>query len=387
MTELLIRNASTALCPVELSEDGPVRITDGRLTWDKSSTITGEYTEVEGRGWYLIPALTDHHCHVFASGTDAGFRPELYAYPQGCTYLVDAGSCGTATYRAFINEVISRSAPEIYSYLNVASAGQVSEHNPEYVHPDYFYGDFPAFLKAHPEIRGLKLRFDRACTRELGLLPLIKAAEAAHALNVPLSVHIAHHPCTLREILAVLDKGDIVCHMYQNSAESILDTEGKVKLEVREARKRGVLFESADGFANCSLKVARKAIAEGFKPDIISTDLTREKLHTLRGYGLAFTLAKYHALGLNWEEVIRAATLAPQQVLFREQPFTFGEGAPASVVLCSLEKTPDFTFMDSEGTVLPIRELLNMHLTVHRGEIVYCPQSTLPRLKRISARA
>ncbi|HIV14389.1 MAG TPA: amidohydrolase family protein [Candidatus Avisuccinivibrio pullicola] len=344
----------------------------------------GERTVIDAQGWYLTPSFIDHHCHVYPTGTEMGLYADTYAFPQGCTALVDAGSTGVANYRSFQREIATGASADIYAYLNVAAAGQVSEHNPEYVHPDFFSDSFADFLKAHPGIRGLKIRFDTACTRNLGLRPLNRAAEIAHELKVPLSVHIAHHPCTLREILATLQSGDILCHMYQDSAENILTARGEIRPEVLEARERGVLFESADGFANCALKVARQAIARGFKPDIISTDLTREKLYTLRGYGLAFTLSKYHALGMTWPEVIRAATLTPREVLHRGAPWPLKEGTRADLVLFSLLPTQGFTFTDSQDTTLEIPELLKVQLTVHRGKSVYCAPESLTRMQRFN---
>ena len=143
----------------------------------------GERTVIDAQGWYLTPSFIDHHCHVYPTGTEMGLYADTYAFPQGCTALVDAGSTGVANYRSFQREIATGASADIYAYLNVAAAGQVSEHNPEYVHPDFFSDSFADFLKAHPGIRGLKIRFDTACTRNLGLRPLNRAAEIAHELD------------------------------------------------------------------------------------------------------------------------------------------------------------------------------------------------------------
>jgi dihydroorotase len=80
------------------------------------------------------------------------------------------------------------------------------------------------------------------------------------------------------------------------------------------ARQSGVLFDSAHGKSNLSFEVARRAIADGFLPDVLSSDTSARNW---RGpvFDLLTSISKLVALGAPFDECIRRATVVPAALL------------------------------------------------------------------------
>ena len=85
---------------------------------------------------------------------------------------------------------------------------------------------------------------------------------------------------------------------------------------VLKARERGVIFDAANGKGNFGLKAAKRALAAGFLPDVISTDLTVDKFN-MPPYAknLPLVISKYLALGLDFNTIIRAVTETPARLM------------------------------------------------------------------------
>src|SRR5207253_1711016 len=136
----------------------------------------------------------------------------------------------------------------------------------------------------------------------------------------------------------------------------ILDLNGRVKPEVREAYDRGVLFDVAHG-VHFDVDIARRALDEGFKPHIISSDIHHE-VHgeVFIRWGerhLAYTLwgviAKMMALGLTVQEVVAMTTVAPSTVLRQRHRFgSLGLGMPAYIAVLELQ-SGDWSFRGWRG--------------------------------------
>ena len=88
------------------------------------------------------------------------------------------------------------------------------------------------------------------------------------------TIHCTNPPVPMGELLALLRPGDIVSHFLHGRGHGILDEKGQVRREVPAARERGVLFDVSHGRMHVKFLIARTAIAQGFYPDTISSDLT-----------------------------------------------------------------------------------------------------------------
>src|SRR5258707_14298399 len=98
-------------------------------------------------------------------------------------------------------------------------------------------------------------------------------------VGLPLYFHVGEFQSTTPEKpLAYLafdtcQAGDIITHIYHKNLGGILDKNGKVLPVVRDAQRRGVLFDIGFGGYNFSWDVAEKAMAQDLPPHVISSDL------------------------------------------------------------------------------------------------------------------
>lgn len=292
---------------------------------------------VNASGCYVVPGLIDHHCHIYPMA-EIGIPAEAVCFASGVTTAVDAGSTGAATY-AMYRPFIQMSKLAIRPYLNVCSVGLATLPSPlEDVDPSHFNEDriMECFERYGSELLGLKLRTSAPIVKELGYEPLRATVKLAEKLGVSVMVHCTNPPGEMDELVDILRPGDIMTHTYMNTGSTIIDDNGKVKSSVRRARERGVLFEVADARVHFGMNVAEAAIADGFLPDILATDLVRLSMH-LRPtcFNLAMQIAKYHELGIPFKKCIEMCTVAPARhmgILDKAGSLTVGHPADIAVL-------------------------------------------------------
>jgi dihydroorotase len=103
--------------------------------------------------------------------------------------------------------------------------------------------------------------------------------------------------------------------------------------------------------------VARRALAQGFRPGTISSDL---HVYNVNGpvHDLATTLSKFLHLGLSLDEVVHMATAAPGRVLRGAAALgTLAPGAAADVTLLE-RRDGRFDLEDAVGEKVTARERL-----------------------------
>jgi dihydroorotase len=132
----------------------------------------------------------------------------------------------------------------------------------------------------------------------------------------------------------MLRPGDIVTHLYAPTPNTILDARGRVLPEVRAARRRGIRFDFSNGLnEHWDWNVAEKALAQGFAPDTIATDLTvagrREQVLDLPN-----VMSKMLLLGMPLKDVLACVTVNAAKT-FRELSSlgSLAVGASADVTL------------------------------------------------------
>ena len=130
----------------------------------------------------------------------------------------------------------------------------------------YIISRWPGTLCGREGARG------QATGGDNGVAPLKLAVEAAELSDSKVMVH-AGAGVPLPEVLGEVRRGDIVTHCYHGGGDTILGSEERVIPEVWAARERGVLFDLGHGGGSFCLEVAKKALAQGFPSDVISTDL------------------------------------------------------------------------------------------------------------------
>jgi predicted amidohydrolase len=118
--------------------------------------------------------------------------------------------------------------------------------------------------------------------------------------------------------------------------------------------------------------VAKTCLAEGFLPDVISTDLTVKSAY-LPGkvFSLPFVLSKYIAFGVPLTEIIRRVTTNPAKLLGEEKELgSLSEGTCADIAIHREVKRP-VVFRDFKGEEITGDTLLKTELTMREGIAVF----------------
>lgn len=341
--------------------------------------VMAEKTEGEAqisldvRGCIVTPGLIDYHCHLFSSISSGSVRADLACLPYGVTTAVDAGTSGAPTYPLFHQLEVEPAQTRIMAYLNIGSSGLTSPVSVENPSPDQIEEEaIQSLFQQYPgELVALKLRNSLGIVEQGDQGPLRAMVRLGEKLGVPAVVHMTNPAIPCETAAALLRPGDVFCHMYQGQGDTILDEQGRVKKELWEAKKRGVLFDACNGNANFSFKVAEAALAQGFTPDLLGSDLTPMSFHRPCVHDLPRLMSKYLMLGLSLEEVFRLVTLAPARQLNRlEELGTMEPGTCADLAVFRVVDQ-EVTFLDHHGESRRGNRLILPQMTIREGRILW----------------
>ena len=336
---------------------------------------------IDASGKLVTPGLIDFHTHLFHEGSSICIHPDMMI-AQGTTSAVDAGSAGTSTYEAFYKSVIAQSQVRIKGFLTVYGGGQLDPKLCEDFNPAlYNVEKMERVIEANRDnILGLKIRLSKGVVPdETGADYLRTVVKLADELNARLGtslrvcVHTTNSPVTAGELADCLRPGDIFCHCFQGAGNPIVAEDGTIDPLVLKSRERGVIFDAANGKGNFGLKAAKRALAAGFLPDVISTDLTVDKFN-MPPYAknLPLVISKYLALGLDFNTIIRAVTETPARLMGLEgQIGTLKAGAIADIAIFDL-KDREYVQKDFCDDEIVCSQILVPQLTMAAGEIQYC---------------
>jgi dihydroorotase len=198
----------------------------------------------------------------------------------------------------------------------------------------------------------------------------VAARKAADRLELPLMVHVIDMPRPLSWLLPRLGEGDVVTHCFHGSeGGALLDEEGTVVPEALAARNRGVLFDIGHGVGSFTFGVARAALAQGFPPDTISSDI-----HVYNVDGPVFdqttTLSKLLHLGMDLPAVIEATTAAPARAVRREDTLgSLAVGREADITVLQLARG-EHDLVDAGGEHEHANEWLVPRWVVRGGDTI-----------------
>lgn len=318
----------------------------------------------------VMPGLIDYHAHVFTTGSDFSVFPSLMA-SSGVTTVVDGGSSGSTNYAAF--KVFAQSqAVRLTGFLNVSPCGLTTLKYHENIDPRYWDRERITQIFEDPSGKpaGLKIRISHDIVKELGLKPLNEAIKLAGEIDSRLVVHVTDPPEKMDKIVDILRPGDVFCHLYQGFGPTIIEN-GKVIPSIIEGRRRGVIFDASNGRSHFCFRVAEPALHDGFPPDVISTDITKDTYLTSYSIGLPHLIAKYLYLGMDMGNIIRTMTYTPAKLLGLEGTIgTLAPGAHADIAIFSMENGR-VTFKDSHGETRHGNIMLIPQLTMKDGNILF----------------
>ncbi|MGH2541965.1 MAG: amidohydrolase family protein, partial [Ardenticatenaceae bacterium] len=330
---------------------------------------------VDVTGKLVVPGLIDLHTHVYEGVNQTGVSPDLAGVKSGVTTLVDAGSAGCYTFGGFPRFVVPQNKTRIVCMLHISRTGL--NFQPDLSRrEDIDLQETVRVIQANrPLIQGVKIRAVGPAVPVMGVEMVQLAKRAANEGGVRLMVHIGDRSAEkggktiTRELLSLLESGDIITHLFSGNEGRILDENGKVIPEIVEAQERGVFLDTAHGRQNFSFNVARAALDQGIRPLSISTDLTIPgRLNTV--HSMTEMLSRFLALGFSLEDVIRMATANPARALGMDDTLgSLAVGREADITVLE-EATGDWLFRDTEGGALRGDRALAPVLTVKSGEVI-----------------
>jgi dihydroorotase len=175
----------------------------------------------------------------------------------------------------------------------------------------------------------------------------------------------------MSEIADTLRRGDVITHCYTPQKPSIIDEQGKLLPEVRQAKERGVIFDVGHAGGHFDFNLVRRAMGQGIMPDIISSDLHGRLSQP--GFGvvgdLLTTLTKFLPLGLKFDEIIARCTTNPARVIgWQDRIGSLEIGREADIAVLQLVNEPT-KLRDSVGGEMTVGRRIAARWTIRRGEV------------------
>jgi dihydroorotase len=329
---------------------------------------------LDAAGKLVTPGLIDIHVHVYDGVAPLGIPADPSCIAKGATTVVDAGSAGANTFPGFRKYVINVVDTRVVALLNISVVGQstLAEDNPWGELLDLRYANPKLAAKTIEQHRdvivGIKIRLTRNIAGDHDLEALALAREAADAVKLPMMVHIGSTHSPLKDILAMLKKGDVVTHSFRAGEGGILDDRGRILPEVHKAVASGVNLDIGHGAGSFSFDTAEKTLAQDLLPGTISSDVHQFNVNG-PVFDLATTLSKFLHLGLTLNQVIERVTTNPSRLFGRLNGLgTLKEGAEADIAVFALDEG-DFEFTDSLGAKRTGGRKLRPVATVKAGKI------------------
>ena len=351
-----------------------IAVENGRIARIAPDIAPAEAARViEVRGKIVTPGLIDLHAHVFEGINRTGVNPDLAGVYSGVTTIVDAGSSGSATFAAFPRHIIPTCHTEVIPFLHICQTGLATM--PDIISERSINLDDTLRVAGEHKglIRGIKARMVSPALEIMGMEMPKLARRAARESGITLMVHIGdtekrYDPAVIRSLLPLLDKGDILTHYFTANPGGVLDANGKLVPEAREAAARGVWLDTAHGRMNFSFDVGRRCIDQGLLPHCISTDLTVPgRIQTV--HSMTEMMTRFLGLGFTLSQVVTMCTANPAQAIGEgDRLGTLGVGRQADVSVLE-PREGSWVVRDVLGAGLTVQKALVPFLTVKRGRV------------------
>jgi dihydroorotase len=373
--DLLLKNGHVIDPANNIDAELDIAISDGRILRVAPEIATDKALKVvDVTGMIVCPGLIDLHTHVFVGDKPDTFAdgilslsPDDFTFRSGITTVVDAGTSGWRNFPVFKEQVIDRSKTRILAFLNIAGAGMGEKAAQEDITDMDPVKTSEAIGKYRDVIVGVKIGHYEGSQ----WLPFDNAVAAAKRSNVPVFVECHLPQYSLEDQLNRMRAGDIITHSFEKVSErmSVIDEQGNVRNFVKEAQKKGILFDVGHGGAGFWFSQAIPALKQGLAPNSFGTDLHRFSMNAGMK-DMLNVMSKYLSMGMTKEDIIMRATSAPAKSIKRADLGQIKEGSVADVAVLSL-RNGNFGFVDAGGNKIEGDQKFEAELTIRAGKIVW----------------
>ncbi len=352
-----------------------VAVADGRVAAvDVDIPVDRAERAIDVGGLYITPGLVDIHTHMYATAGnrdawagDISILPDGFSFRAGVTTMMDTGSAGCRNFEDFRFRVLDRFKTRMFALVNIVGLGMntnIVEQNPYDMDPEQ---TATLALENEDVVVGIKT----AHYWGPEWVSVDRTLEAADRAHMPCMIDFGYFRRERPYYKLITEKlrdGDISTHMYRASVPW-MDENGKVLNYHHQARERGILFDVGHGAGSFVFRNAVPAVAQGFYPDSISTDL-----HTTSMNGemidMVTTMSKFLAMGMSLADVVRLSTIGAAQVIHHPELGHLSVGAVADVAVLKL-LSGTFGYADVSGGKLEGTQRLTCEMTLKDGEIVF----------------
>src|SRR5262249_48067534 len=349
-----------------------VHLADGKIQFVGSRELTPNTEVVDVSGHYLSAGWVDIHVHAY--GTLGFADPDTVGVFQGVTTFVDAGGPGIGVLDQFM-ELLGNLETTLYAGAFIRPMGLLGLN---FIEGDVrTLGEVPItrwvdFAKQHRDLLRY-IKCNGMGDYGPGTLKLTKGL--AEILSLPLYMHIGEfqlqNPKHLLapEAFRIAETGDMITHLYHGNLGQVIDEGGKVLPIVREAERRGVIFDLGFGGFNFSFEVSAKDFAQDLIPHTISSDL--QQFNVVRPVkSLANVMSAMIRLGMTLPQVIERVTRNPAIALsLADRAGNLKPGLPADITVFRVE-TGDYEIADCYTKVRKAEKRIVPVLTFKNGKRV-----------------
>lgn len=331
-------------------------LTDGMQIAAIRPEITEEANFVfDATGKIVTAGLVDLHVHLKGiAPVQWGAPADMSSLPFGVTAVNDAGS--SLGDKAFLDALTVKST--------VFVSAKVEDNHVDFALTEERlarYGD---------RAIGLKLYFDTSGGQSRDITPLREVCDYARSKGLMVMVHCSGSPTPMVDIVDTLAPGDVLTHVFHGGDNTCVDNDFAA---LRLAKEKGVVLDA--GFAaqsHTDFGNFRDAVAAGFLPDTISTDLTCTSVYRRGGYyGLPMCMSMAKEVGMSEEQIMAAVTSAPAKALGKADSWgCLKEGGIADIAVLEYAEEA-FSLTDRRGNVLESDMGYRCVLTLADGFLVY----------------
>lgn len=374
--DLLISAGRVFCADTGLDGPGSVAVKGDRIVASGPDVSVQASQTLEFPDAVLLPGLIDLHAHPAPLGSYAGIDPDTYILARGTTTVLSQGDAGADTWPGYRDTVIAPTRLRIRMAISPVSQGAFAQTGR---FEDLDNIDVDACVSTIRDggdtIWGISVNTAVQVAGESDPREIMRRVlAAANATGRPLLFGSRREPSDwpLAEQLALLRPGDALTyclHRGTDSGDESIVKDGRVVDAVWEARERGVLFDMGHGMNSFDFGVVEAAIAEGFMPDTISTDIQRRHMGLEPPHDMPLVMSKLIAAGMPEPEVLARATLHPARALgMSDEIGTLAPGACADLAV--LRWDPDETPLVDSVRASRLGGRFEPVLTVRGGETI-----------------